>query len=264
MTKGLHSEHSDDAAELVELLCAQKATLKAIYWDATEHPERYAKWNDVAMFILLHALSIQEQSAAATILMQANRPFSTVPLARAALEGLFNLTAACNDPKFAPQKLAYELDDLASKLKQLIKNGAWLETQRPTPQECIEGAERVRRKYGVEPKHWRQAEQIARHGGLSDFYDDDYRLLSLSVHANQSGILNAGSGFLVRKGLLTLSNCLCITSFLLGRVFKVLKEHKATLDQQKEQMETLMKKPFSMDTNVAQLFRHSGEDRLRS
>lgn len=245
---------ADDAGELVELLLEQTATLKAIYWDCTETPGQYAKVGEITTFILMQAFNIQELAAAATTLIRAHRPFATVVLARSALEGLFCLAASCKDPNFAVQRLSYELDDLAAKLKLLIKLDVWSESWQPTPQGCIDAAATVRSKYGVEAKPWKQIEQVAAKAELSVFYDDEYRLLSLGVHSNYAGILNAGSGYLVRKGLLGISVSVHLASSSIANAFKVSEKHRETLTRQRERMEILLKRPFPMSPQISQMF----------
>ena len=76
---------------------------------------------------------------------------------------------------------------------------------------------------------------------MSPFYDDDYRQLSLSVHCNQAGILNTGSGFLVRKGMLALCNAAFIAANVLTGAFRI-KEFDPQIQSQHSRLEALMRK----------------------
>jgi len=98
-------------------------------------------------------------------------------------------------------------------------------------------------KYKVERKKWKQIEQIAALAELSPYYDDDYRFLSLLVHGNQTGILNSGTGFLTRKGLLALSNAMFFASINLSSVFRMSAKFAPELTAQRGRMEAMMQRP---------------------
>jgi hypothetical protein len=85
------------------------------------------------------------------------------------------------------------------------------------------------------------SKEIARTAGLSPLYDDDYRQLCLAVHSNQAGILNSASGFLVRKGLLSICNAVFLASQVLTGAFR-LKSFDAELQSHHARMEELMRK----------------------
>jgi hypothetical protein len=241
-----------EAAEVVEaceLLADQKKLLWTIYHHATEPPTKLVAKADLANFLLFHALHIHEMGKAALILVENGQPYAVVLVARSALESAFNLVAAVQNREFGPQRMAFELEELAKKLKLLLEKGAWFASRRPTPDECLREAARIRRDYSAATPTKRcdrdqieKIERIAEAAGLSPFYDDDYRQLSLAVHSNQAGILNSASGFLVRKAMLALSNATFLANQVLCSTFRI-KTYGAAVQSHRARLEALMKKP---------------------
>jgi hypothetical protein len=175
--------------------------------------------------------------------MENHEPYAVALLSRPALESAFNMGAAMNDPKFGPQRIAFEYEEIARKLELLIKKEVWPRSRRPTPEQCLKKAAEIRKQYNAPMPTKRRdrdridkIERIAEVADLTPLYDDEYRQLSLTVHSNQAGILNAGSGFLVRKGLLAIciaalqaSAALC-DAFQLRPIFNdKLLDHEARL-----------------------------------
>jgi hypothetical protein len=233
----------DDAPELLELLQDQKALLRRVLAPARDRFERASQNMDIALFCLAHGWNVCEMAKAATLLMEAGEPFALPLLARSALESSFNLLAAVRSKPFAPQKIAHEWEELAGKFEFFIKSGCWDSSRRPTPEQCRQTADRVRKHYAVEPKSWKQTEQIAERAELSPYYDDDYRFLSLHVHANQIGILNTATGFLSRKAGLALANALFLTTNALVGVSALGDQFDTELAGIRARMDTLMKRP---------------------
>lgn len=242
-----------DAIEVCGLLNEQQELLWRIYHDATEPPGRVMEKADLANFLFYHALHIRELAKTAVLLMESGRPYAVVLLGRSALESIFNLTAAVQDRQFGPQRIAFEYEEQARKLKCLLEKGAWIASRRPTPDECLREAERVRSTYNVSipakrkenPDEWdriSKIEKIAERAGLTPYYDDDYRLLSLTVHANQSGILNATTGFLTRKAMIALCHATYLACHVLSGVFSI-KAYDAELAEHEQRMTELTKKP---------------------
>ena len=238
-----------DAVEVCALLKEQKELLWLIYHDATDPPGKVMEKADLANFVFYHTLHIHALAKAAVILMENQAPYGVVLLGRSALESAFNLLAAMNDPKFGPQRIAFELEDLARKLEFLAEKGIWPPSRRPTPTECRKDAERIRKQYKAPPPttnaekaRIEKIEQIARVAELSPFYDDEYRQLCLTVHSNAAGILNAASGFLVRKGALAVCNATFFASQVLTGAFRV-KTFEPQLMDHHARIEALMKKP---------------------
>jgi hypothetical protein len=243
------SPEEAEANEMLTLLRDQATFLWNIYHLATEPPGKVNSKADLANFFLIHSLHIHEMAKTAVVLMENESPYAVTLLARSALESAFNMSAAQRDRQFGPQRIAFEREELARKLKHLIEKRAWLASRRPTPDECLQEAQRIRRDYAAPPLSSRREqdriekiERIADTAGLSPFYEDDYRFLSLTVHANQAGVLNSMSGFLVRKGLLACSNAAFFASHVLIRVFG-LGDPDQALAIYRSRMETLMGKP---------------------
>jgi hypothetical protein len=238
-----------DATEVCALLSEQKELLWRIYHDATEPPGKVTTKPELANFLLFHALHIHAMAKAGLLLMENREPYAVVLLGRSALECMFNLAAAVQDRHFGPQRMALEHEQLARKLKLLLDKGAWLATRRPTPADCLKEAARIRRDYSAPiPPQKRDRdrieniERIAETAGLSPFYDDDYRQLSLAAHGNQAGVLNSASGFLVRKGALALCNAASVASHVLCGTHG-LKAFDTVLAKHQSRLEALMQKP---------------------
>ena len=175
--------------------------------------------------------------------------YAVVLLARSALESMFNLVAAVQDRKFGPQRMALEYEEMARKIKLLLAKQAWFASRRPTPEDCLREAARIRRDYDAPAPQTRdecnkieKIERIADKAGLSAYYDDDYRLLSLTVHANQAGILNAASGFLVRKAMLALCHSAYYACQVLCGAHRI-RTFDAELEAQEIRLTALTNKP---------------------
>jgi hypothetical protein len=238
-----------DAAEACQLLPDQRELLRQIIHDATEPSDKNIVKPELANFLLHHSLHVYEMAKSGLLLMEKREPYAVVLIGRSALESMFNLAAASQDREFGPQRIALEFEQLAKKLSLLIDKNVWPATRRPTPTEYLDEAARIRRTYSApkpsqprDRERVQNIERIAEVAGLSPYYDDDYRLLSLTVHGNQAGILNAGSGFLVRKGMLALSNATFLASLFLSRAHR-LKAHDELLENHKNRLEMLMKRP---------------------
>jgi hypothetical protein len=233
----------NDAAECLTLLADQKSLLKQLLADVKDHLPEAEHKSELAMFLLTHGWNVYEMAKAAVLLMGAGEPYATVALARSALESAFNMLAASNNSAFGGQKMVQELDELADKIEFFTKAGCWHTSRKPTPEDCRKEAERILVKYNVQRKKWKQIEQIAALAKLSPHYDDDYRFLSLLVHANQSGILNSGTGFLTRKGLLALSNAIFYASSNLSSLFRLRAKYEPEINAHQSRMEAMMQRP---------------------
>ena len=242
----------DDVIEICNLLSEQKKLLWRIHHAATEPPGKVMAKADLASFLLCHALHIHEMAKAALVLMQKREPYAVVLLGRSALESAFNLVAAEKDKKFGPQRMAYELEDLARKLAHLIKDNVWPKSRHPTPEDCRKKADWIRKEYAApalekgDLDRIKKIKEIARTAELLPYYDEDYSQLSLTVHANQAGILNTGSGFLVRKGMLAVCNATMLASAILCDVFHLREEFDGAIQGQYVQLGSLMQKPDSL------------------
>ena len=239
---------ADDVIEVCDLLKDQKELLWRIHHVATDPPGKLSEKADLANFLFTHAVHIHEMSTAALILMESGRPYTVTIFARSALESMFNMVATVEDKTFGPQRLAHEFEELARKLKLLSAKQVWVVTRRPTSEDCLKEAARIRQHYNVlapanrgERDRIDKVEQIASTAGLSPYYDDDYRQLSLSVHSNQAGIVNAASGFLVRKGMLSLCSATAMASHVLTGAFRI-KVFDLELASQQDRLEALLKK----------------------
>lgn len=244
------------ASTLCALIQEQLEVLWAIYLEATEPPGKITAKADVANFLLLNAIHIHQMARSAMTLMENGQPYSVVILARSALESMFNLRASVADSNFGPQRLAHEMDELARKLRCLAENDLWPQTRHPTAEDCKSEAARIRSLYNLpvlakrsEIDRIDKVERIAQVADLSPYYDDDYRHLSLAVHGNQAGIINAAHGFLVKKALLALSNALFIGANVLAGVFRV-KKFDEKLDSHRHEMERLMLTPDFLPKQV--------------
>lgn len=233
----------DDAPELLELLQDQKALLRRVLAPARDRFEQAGQNMDLAMFFLAHGWNVCEMAKAATLLMEAGEPFAMPLLARAALESTFNLLASVRHKPFAPQKIAFEWEEMAGKLEFFIKSGSWDPGRKPTPDQCRQTAGRIRKHYAVDAKTWKQIEQVAQKAELTPYYDDDYRFLSLHVHANQIGIMNAATGFLSRKAGVALANALFITTNALVGVAGLSAQFDPELATIQSRVEAIMERP---------------------
>lgn len=241
---------AEDVIAVCQLLTEQKELLWRIHHEATEPPGKVHPKADLACFLLYHGLHIHEMAKAALLLMQSREPYSVVLLARSALESAFNLVAAKTDVKFGPQRMAFEMEELARKLTSLAKHDAWPATRSPTPADCLREAQRIRQSYNVpapateaEKRRIKLIEEIAKVADLSPYYEDDYRQLSLTVHSNQAGILNAGSGFLVRKGMIVLCNAALLASATLCDAFRLRAQFDAEVQNHHNWLAALMQQP---------------------
>ena len=205
---------------------------------------------DLAKFLFYHGLNIRELAKGALILVENREPYAVVLLARPALESALNIVAAMNDLKFGPQRIAYELEDLARKLELLIAKDVWPRSRRPTPEQCRKKAAEIRKEYNapvLAEKRYRdrieKIERIAEVADLTPFYDDEYRQLSLTVHSNQAGILNAGSGFLVRKGMLAICSAALLASASLCDAFCLRSIFNDKIQDHEVRLADLMRQP---------------------
>jgi hypothetical protein len=238
-----------DGRQACELLQDEEALLWRIFHAATEPPGRIMPKADLANFFLHHALNVRALAKAALILMNNREPYGVALLARTSLESLFNIRAAFLDKSFGPQRMAFEMEELAGKLTGLIEKKLWPATRHPTPKECKSEAQNIRQRHQIsvpstmaERNRIAKIEQIARTADMTPFYEDEYRQLSLTVHSNQAGILNAVSGFLVQKGMLALCASTLQTSHILTGVFQ-LKQFYQELDAQEKRFEMLIQQP---------------------
>jgi hypothetical protein len=255
------ADQQTDIIEACDLLIHQTEILRLIHHVATDPPGKPNPKADLANFLFCNALHIREMGKAALTLMGNQNPYAVVLLGRAALESAFSIVAAVKDKGFGPQRLAFEMEDLAKKLELMIEKGDWPTSRRPTPDECRKAADRIRREYSAPALSHRRdidritkIEQIAKTAGLSPYYDDDYRQLSLTVHGNQAGVLNAGSGFLVRKGMLAICTSTFLACEVLTTAFKI-KSFDAELKDHHSRLDALMQKadflPKANDRNSA-------------
>lgn len=241
---------NSDVIEACDLLSDQKGVLGRIHHDATEPPGKVMPKADLFNFLLYHALNIRELGKGALILMQNRESYGVVLLARPALESGFNMMAAMNDVKFGPQRMAFEMEELGRKLDLLVSKQIWPQSRRPTPDQCRNAAADIRRRYDAPvPPEKRdrdridKIERIAEVAELTPFYDDEYRQLSLTVHSNQAGILNAGSGFLIRKGMLALCNASLIACASLCDAFRLRTSYDDKIKEHESRIAKLMRQP---------------------
>jgi hypothetical protein len=239
-----------DVIEVCNLLKEQKKLLGRIHHEATEPPGKVMAIADLVNFLLFHALNIRELAKSALILIENREPYAVVLLARPALESAFNMGAAMNDPKFGPQRVAFEYEDIARKLELLIKKDAWPRSRRPTPEQCRNKADEIRKQYNApalaekrDRDRIEKIERIAEVADLTPLYDDEYRQLSLTVHSNQAGILNAGSGFLVRKGMLAICIAALQASASLCDAFRLRANYNDKIQEHEARLADLMRQP---------------------
>jgi hypothetical protein len=248
-------DQKSEVIEVYALLTEQKDVLWQLYHVATEPPGKVLKKADLANFLLYHSLHVHEMAKAALILIENRQQYGVVLFGRSALESAFILMAAMEDHQFGPQRIAFEYEELSKKLELLLQRGMWSTSRRPSPNDCKKEAERIRKLYSAPQPLDTKArnrikiiEEISKIAGLLPFYDDDYRQLSLAVHANQAGILNSASGFLVRKGALAICNSVFITCHVLSGVFRV-KTFDSTLEKQYTRLNQLMLSPDFLPTS---------------
>jgi hypothetical protein len=250
-TTGSGNDSGDPGArDLCLLLEDQAALLPRAYEMATQAVPKVVAKADLINFYWHLALHIQALARAALSLMESRQPYAVPLLARSAMESAFVLVAGHRDEAFGPQRMAYELEDLARKLDLMLTDKARDPSQRPTPQECRDAAERIRREYNAPAPPTRgerdriaKIERVAAVAGLEAFYDDEYRQLSLPVHANLAGIVNAGSGFLVCKGMVVLCNAVHFATSVLCNQFRLGPPLETDMRALFVRMEALMKQP---------------------
>jgi hypothetical protein len=249
-----------DVLEVHTLLTEQTELLWNVYHAATEPPGKVNAKADLANFLFVNALHIHQMAKSALVLMENQSHYAVTLLARSALEGAFIMVASKKDHAFGPQRIAFELEELARKLQLLQERQIWPASRRPTPADCVQEADHIRRHYTApvpatrsERDRIQRIERIAEVAGLSPYYDDDYRQLSLAVHSNQAGILNSTSGYLVRMGMLALCNATFFASQVITTAFGI-KTFDQELNDHLTRMETLMHKldfirpsPFSKE-----------------
>jgi hypothetical protein len=146
--------------------------------------------------------------------------------------------------------MAFEREDLARQLIFLAKANGWPSTQYPKPDDCLREAERIRRDYHAPSPTTDAARnrvakinQIARTAQLTPYYNHDYKQLCLAVHANQAGILNAASGFLVQKGMLALCSAALLASATLCDRYRLRSTFENELNDQHTRLAQLMQQP---------------------
>jgi hypothetical protein len=250
-----------DVIEVCELLTKQKELLSRIHHAATELPSKVMAKADLANFLLYHGLHIRELVKAALILMENREPYAVVLLSRPALESAFIMGATMNDPKFGPQRSAFEYEDIARKLELLIKKDVWPRSRRPTPEQCRKKAAEIRKEYNApaltekrERDRIEKIERIAEVADLTPLYDDEYRQLSLTVHSNQAGILNAGSGFLVRKGMLAICIAALQASASLCDAFRLRANYNDKIQEHEARLADLMRQPDHLPDDPQDIF----------
>ena len=243
-----NSPDPQDATEACALLADQTALLLEVYDAATEPPARQTPAADLCHFLLRHGLHVWAMGNSALTLMDSKDAYPIPLLARSALESAFYLVAAAADRSFGPQRMAFEMEELGRKLRQLIKLGAWTLTRHPTPEECAQAARGIRGRYGVAPPGDRAGEnrisnieQVARAAGLSPYYDDDYRWLSLFTHGNQAGIENSISGFLPKKAMQALCSASSVAGACLSKAFGVYERFSARLDEHHARVQAFLR-----------------------
>jgi len=162
-----------DVVEVCTLLGEQTDVLWGIYHAATEPPGKQMPKADYANFLFYNAVHIRAMAKASLVLIQNHEPYAVAMLGRSALESAFNLMAAMNDRQFAPQRMAFELEELSKKLKFLSERGMWSLSRRPTPEECTKKAEQIRQLYSaLQPQDAKsrnriqKVEEIAKTAGL--------------------------------------------------------------------------------------------------
>jgi hypothetical protein len=98
------------------------------------------------------------------------------------------------------------------------------------------------------------ASPLAEVAGLTPLYDDEYRQLSLTVHCNQAGILNAGSGFLVRKGMLAICIAALQGSASLCDAFRLRANYNDKLLDHEARLADLLRQPDHLPDDRQDIF----------
>lgn len=162
--------------------------LKQAFADASEEDGNLRR-----AFIYRHAQSILQLSEDVFHLEAEDRCCSSFIVIRVMMESFFNVVAAVKHEKFAMEKLIWEAEDEANRIRK------WLDADDATLKETVETlgntASAIRQEFGITGKlNWNTL-ACAEAAGLDHHYRFEYFVFSKNVHAATSGMLSSEAGF---------------------------------------------------------------------
>jgi hypothetical protein len=140
-------------------------------------------------FVYRHAITVKSLAEEVMHLEADGYGYSSAIIVRSMLECLFNLAAAVAYPSFAVEKLIWETEEEAKKIRK------WIEaTSETNLEETIGDLESIslslRKKYNVSARlNWNSFE-CAKAADLVGHYRREYFIYSKAVHVTASGIIS--------------------------------------------------------------------------
>jgi hypothetical protein len=177
-----------DAEELAKN-CFQR--LQLVLEDAFAANEKSDERDERIAFVYRHAVTIQRLAEDVMRLEADGHHYSSAIIVRSILECLFNLVAAVKEPRFAVEKLVWEVEDEMKKIRKWIsttgEDGVGFE-------ETITNLETtssfLRQKHNISGTLNWNAFECAKKADLVDEYRREYFIYSKAVHATASGIIS--------------------------------------------------------------------------
>jgi len=164
-----------------------KALLYRVLEEAHSH---FDEGNLRHAFIYRHARTILHLSEDVFDLEADRTAYASGIIVRSMLESLFNLVAAVRRPSFAPEKVVWEIEDEAKRIRKWLGAGDSLEE---TVIELESFAQSLRKQFQIPASiNWNTLE-CANAAELSEQYRSDYFLFSKRTHATMSGMISAES-----------------------------------------------------------------------
>jgi hypothetical protein len=150
-------------------------------------------------FVYRHGLTILHLAEDA-IHLEAERKCHSSPLVvRSMLESLFNLVAGVKDPKFAAEKVCWEIEDEVKRIQKWMNNGDELDE---TIKQLQGLARTIKKDHGISSNRSWTTLDCAKAADLDKHYRTDYFLFSKKVHSTTSGMISAeaefGRGYILR------------------------------------------------------------------
>lgn len=139
-------------------------------------------------FIYRHAQTILRLSEDVFHLEADQRCYSSAIVVRVMVESLFNLAAAVKDPRFAAEKVIWELDDEVNRMRK------WIAGCEDTVAQLEAFSKSLRHNHGVTSVRKLNTLECATIADLEEQYRHDYFVFSQNVHATNAGILGAENG----------------------------------------------------------------------
>jgi hypothetical protein len=189
-------------AEEVAKGCFQ--TLQVVLEDAFETDKSP---DECTAFAYRHAITVKELAGEVMHLEADGYHYSSAIIVRSMLECLFNLAATVQRPKFAVEKLIWEMEEEAKKIRK------WIETTAENDlEETIKTLESLalslRKKHSISARLNSNSFECAKAANLVGSYRREYFIYSKAVHGTASGMISrenrVGRGHILQTVLFAL------------------------------------------------------------